>query len=162
MTRIDIKDSHDEATRRLEFLLPAERTGLVVEVGDTRDRSKLEATVRVEGRMAPDRVESRVAPGGICKNATDGTEKTRSDSSRSLYAKTLLLLVAGLAMAFTFMIIARGLSAALVPLVLLVSLATLYLFALFLVPTKNGRGLRTFTVILKALISAAFSSDRKG
>jgi hypothetical protein len=159
MTTLRIGKGHDDSERRVDMRLPIEKTGLAVDVEDSFDRSKMIANVSFED-------SSPLEPGGGARHGGDKVlEEPGAYSSKSLYLRALLLLVAGLTTAVSYMIIARGLPALLVPLVLLVSLGALYIFALFLVPSSNSRGLRSFAGIFKALVSAAFpdeSSHRDG
>jgi len=154
MSTINIAPGHQDSERRVNVHLPTQETGLRVDVGDAYDRSKLEATVRVgsttsQEATSADRREPhpKVARGG--------------ESPQTSYVRALLVLVLGVAMAITYTIIARDLSIALVPLVLLVSLGTLYLFALFLVPPSNRSEVRSFSKVLGSLIGAAFPKRAK-
>jgi hypothetical protein len=150
MTRINIGAGRDDSARQVRIHVPGRQTGLSVDIGDAYDRSKLDATVEVRDplQQADTTLHKRRAP----SKATRGRSHAQTP-----YVRALLLLAAGLVLVVTFTIMAHNLPLILVPVVLVVSIAALYLFALFLVPSSNRAEVRSFGKVLGALIKAAFA-----
>jgi hypothetical protein len=151
---LEIGKGHDDSKRRIDLTVPVEDTSLRVKVGDSYDQAEVDAIMRVQATTS-----------GV--NSSDGVQRSSgavavADSYHSATVRALLLIVAGVALASTYSIIAYQLPIALVPIVLLVSIGALYLFALFLVPPSNSQGVRSFGTVLKALIAAAFLKENPG
>ena len=152
MSDIKIGAGHDDSKRKVQINPPRERTGLKVGVGDSFDRAELDAGINVQDGPLPAAQAPTAA--SARKGSPHRESHHESDASRTLYVRALLLIVGGLAMAFSYLIIARDLPVTLVPLVIVASVAALYLFALFLAPP--GSGVKSFGKVIGALIEAAF------
>jgi hypothetical protein len=149
MTTLNIGPGHDRSKRRVDLDVPVGRTGMEVIVGDSYDDSEVDAGVRVRGGSTM-----------LVGSEPQGNNRagvTEAESPKAMFARAILLLVAGVAIAATYSVIAWQLPVGLVPLVLLVSVCALYMFALFLVPSSNRSGLRSFGTVLRDLIAAAFA-----
>jgi hypothetical protein len=154
MTNFDVGAGHGHSKRRVTVETPSKNMPLNVKIGDGYDHSELDASLRVR-----DSVTTPEPPQSPAHSSSP--HEIGMDSPRTLFVRALLLIVAGIAIALTYSIIAYKLSVVLVPLVLILSLSGLYIFALFLVPASNSEGMRSFGDVFKTLIAAAFPGEKK-